>query len=769
MSTPDTPFRSRLTPVSGGSRPPQGATHAEGPEAGTAAARPIRRTSVPQQTDLTLDEVVGRLRLGLTIVRNRWFTALLAAAIAGGGVGYLLLREKPEHTAVTTMLAQSTLDEILASRDPGRERKESQENTLENHLSVMKSRRFSVKLAEEFTPEEKQLVMGPYLEPGETVADASFEKFLASKIGVERERNRDFFTLSFRHRDPDIAVMVANRMTSAYLKIIQDEIQQANLMASGILKVQADNLKEEITRLEDEQRDFRKRNQIISVEENQGILAERLRRIDQQLANYRVERVKLETQLAKAREDLDKNPLPFDNTLLANFGNNQQMRQDLDRLTAQRQILSSRYGSRHAKMREIDASIRGTRETITKNFQLALHDLESQYANARMIEGSLAKEFDEAFDAVIEVGKRGNRLELLESEVTAKREALASLLRRVNNANLVSNIPSDVMRVIDPAYISWPAFSPKVLAIAAISLFAGLAFIITPLILHLFDQRITSSTDIERELGVELLGGIPRLGGVRVADRPHVVQDHLLPQKIEPFMSITAQLELISSQPRCRTFLVTSAVPGEGKSMVVSNLAAAFTKIGRRTLIVDCDLRRPTQHLLHRTDEERGLMAWAQEGFPMQDLFSLNSPLGVRCLPGGTHLIGAGGEDPQPMQYLISSHTIDLLEELKNHYDTILIDTPPAGLFQDALVLTRTTGETLFIAREAYAPLAQIRRSLADLRKTAAPPLGLVLNDFSASNLNPRLAYSSQYKGYRYKAPTPRSVPRKRPQPGALT
>lgn len=765
MPSPDLPFRNRIATPTGGSRP-----HVHGEAAAShGSARAARKGTPAQSGDLTLAEFVGRVRTGMAIIRNRWFAALLAAVAVGALVGYAMLRGKPEHIAITTLLAQSTLDEILDSRETARERKDAQENLLQNHLSVMNSRRFSVKLAQEFSQSERERLMDPYLGPDDVATDASFEQFLAARIDAERERNRDFFTLSFRHQDPDMAVMVANRMTAAYLKVVQDELQQANLTASGILKAQAEMLKVEISELEDEHRDFRKQNHIISDEGSEGILAERLRRIDQQLATFRVERVKLETQLMKAREDLAANPLPFDNTLLANFGNNQELRQELDRLTAQREVLATRYGSRHAKMREIDGSIRSTRDTVEKNFALALRDLESQYANARLIETNLTNEFDEAFEAVIESGRLSQQLQIFVSEIAAKREALTDLLRRINNAEMLSKIPSDVMRVIDPAFIARPRLSRTVMAGVFIFFFGGIGFVATPLLLHLFDQRITSATDIESELGTELLGGVPRMTGVTAAERPHVVRDGIHPDKIEPFMAIVAQLELISAQPGCRTFLVTSAVPGEGKSTVVSNLGAAFSKLGRRTLIIDSDLRRPTQHLLHRSEDDRGLMAWARAGYPMENLFGADSPLGVQCLIEGAHLIGAGGEDSQPMAYLISEQTAVLFEELKSHYDVILIDTPPAGLFQDALVLTRTRGETLFVAREAYAPVAQIRRALADLRKTAAPPLGVILNDFSSSTLNPRLAYSTSYRGYRYRVKPARPPAWKSTKPGALT
>lgn len=143
-------------------------------------------------------------------------------------------------------------------------------------------------------------------------------------------------------------------------------------------------------------------------------------------------------------------------------------------------------------------------------------------------------------------------------------------------------------------------------------------------------------------------------------------------------------------------------------------------------------------------------MSWAGAGCPMDDLFGEYSPLGIQRLANGSYLLPSGGVCPQPGQLLVSRKIESLFELLKERYDVIIVDTPPAGLFPDALVLAQSVGETLLIAREAKAPVSQIRRVIADIDKTAAPILGVILNDYSTNSLNPRLAYSGTYESYSY-------------------
>jgi len=341
-----------------------------------------------------------------------------------------------------------------------------------------------------------------------------------------------------------------------------------------------------------------------------------------------------------------------------------------------------------------------------------------------------------------------NNLFVLASEIKAKREALDALLRRVNQAGVLSKIPTDIMHVIDPAYIKAPR-TPKHVILAALAvLVGGGAFVGTPLLFHLLDQRIKAVTDVEKEFGTDLLGGIPKLSGISASDRPHVVRDTIDLAKVEPFLGIIAQLELLATNSAPNTFLVTSTVPGEGKSLIVSNLAAGFTRIGKRTLVIDADLRRPVQHEFHQIPNDRGLLAWASAGFPLKDIFNSNGLLGIQVLPDGTHLLPAGGRDPQPTRFLVSTYVATLYEQLRNSYDVLLIDTPLAGLFPDALVLARYAQSTLLVARETYAAAAHIRRTISDIDKTPAPVLGLILNAFSSLNLNPRLAYGASYAGY---------------------
>lgn len=727
--------------------------HGTLPLPGLTSATPVTAPGSGYATpsgDLTLAELAALIQSGIAIIRSRIVSALIAAVIVAIAFGLLISRIRPESTAVTTMLAQNSLDQILRVGAEQRRDSTETENSLRNHLSVMQSHRFTVMLATAFTDAEMAAIQTPYLKEGVAPSRASFEELLTSKISTERERGREFFTIKFSHPNPDVAVMVADRVTAAYLKLVQDEFQKANVDATNLLQLQANTLQGEISKLEDQRRDYRLQEGIISVEDNQGLIVERLKRLDQSLSDIRVQRVRLETQVSEAKTDLSHSPTPFENPILANYGNNVLLRQTLDQLNNQRDVLAQRYGPNHPKMKEVLLQIDATVKTLRNNFDLAFRDLQAQLDIVRTTEKQLQSDFNDSFTASIGIEKKANRYLILGAEIDAKRGTLTELLNKVNRTVVTSQLPADTMRVVDPAYLDKPRLPKSVLLAAVGMIFAFGAFVTVPFVLHAFDARLRGTSDIEKTLGKELVGCVPQLNQVRAEDRPHIVRNNVDLDHVESFTSMASQVEFNSKHKAPRVIVITSTLPGEGKSMMASNLAAAFTKFGRKTLIIDCDFRRPTQHLIHGIAQPNGFLTWAKSGYPAAGLLEINGALGITVLPDGTHLIPSGGDDAQPGQYLVAKATETLFQSLRRSYDAIIIDTPPVGLFQDALILSRYAQESILVAREAKAPVAQIKRVLADLDRGPAPALGVIFNDFSPRSASAVVGYRHEAAKYGY-------------------
>jgi capsular exopolysaccharide synthesis family protein len=710
--------------------------------------------NVHGQEELTLSDIGPLVRQLIVQIRARWLAGVIAGLLVTGGTAWLFFHSPREFTAETTMLAQSPLDKILNPNDPnaGAENNQmTEENNLRNHLSVMTSRTFLQRVADSLTPDEKAAVIAPYPNKTKESNNDYLLDLLDSKIDIDRERGRDFFTIDVRHRVPSVAVMLAERFTSDYLAYLQSEFSTASQSATVLLQQQADALSAQMRAIEDKRREYRKTYNLISVEENESIISERLRRINAALSDVRVLRVGYELQLKQAQDALAASPTPYNNSVLATFGNTPDLRTQLDTMKAQRDVLGTQYGPNHPKMIEINGNISGLQRSIEGNFQTALGDLQGKYELAVASEKQLNTELTSAFNQSLDIDKLASSFNTLGDELDAKQKTQAELLKKIADTALSGQLPANVMSVVDPAFEKQSSIKREILFGLLVMMLGSMAFVGTPVMMHLFDERLTASADLESVLGKELLGAVPRFAKTREEDRPQIVRDNVDFASVEAFLSIVGQLDLVSKQPLPRRLLITSTLPGEGKSMVASNLAATYTRLGRRTLLVDCDFRRPTQNLLQQVGEGCGLLTNAAAGFPATpSMFYPGGSLGIVTLPDGTFFLPSGGTDAQPTRYLIANGIAALFDQLGTEFDVVIVDTPPAGVFQDALILAKYCHETILITRDGKAQTAQVQRVIGDLDKTLAPVVGVVLNAFAPGATHPQMAYRHLADKYGY-------------------
>jgi capsular exopolysaccharide synthesis family protein len=686
----------------------------------------------------------------LHIIRSRWLLAVFAGVMAGSASGIALFKARPiEATAETTLLAESPLDQILNPSGNSAADSDHQETTLTNHLSVMMSRNFIRRVAESFSPEQSLEIQRPYLKKGQLESLENLTAILTAKINVEREREKDFFTITVKHLSEPTALMIANRFTAVYLELVQLELRTANQAAANILGKQAAELSREINAIEDQRREYRRQHNLISAQENETILEDRIKVVNLARSDLRVQRAKLEAEVTQARDDLANSSLPFTNSTLSAYGGMQLLRQQLDSLLVEKDVLSLRYGPNHAKMLEVEGNVAATRAELVRNYKLAFADLQSQLDLAIEAEKGLNSEFDVAFNQSLELGRLATQLNALGQQADDKRKTLDDLFERIGKASIDKGLPADLLRIVDAGYIRRSLVPMFIVYLGIIGVFTVGAFGGVPLAVNFFDEKINENVDLESKLRVDVIGVIPRLGRVHKDQRQHIVRDNLDLLYAESFLNMASQVDLVSRKKIPRRIVVTSTLPGEGKSTLASNLASAYTRLGRKTVLVDCDFRKPLLRGTGNAECDSGLLNWARAGFNFEaGLLDVGGLVSATVLADGTTLIPAGASDHQPARFLIAEGMARFFALLGEEFEIVIVDTPPAGVFQDALIIARHCDDTLFLARAGKANIDQLTRILHDFNKTAAPAVGLVLNGFSATANNRRLGYRGQYPKY---------------------
>jgi capsular exopolysaccharide synthesis family protein len=275
-------------------------------------------------------------------------------------------------------------------------------------------------------------------------------------------------------------------------------------------------------------------------------------------------------------------------------------------------------------------------------------------------------------------------------------------------------------------------------------------FVFVEGLLLLLNDRVRSPWDVETFLGADLLGSVPNMSDADARRHHRLLLDAPNGREAEPLLAIYSSARARSQIDSPKAVLVTSTVAEEGRSLVAANLAAAFARHGKRTLLVDCDLRTPSLHHAFDRPNDAGLVAWFTRGATLPDATSPSSDvdLGLVNVAPGLDLLRAGGRSDHPSAIFEHPAFARLLVRLKQDYDQVVVDSPPLGVATDALLVAQNTDEVVFVCRAGRAQRRHVRLYLHALRQTGNQILGVVLNGIRPRRLR-RHADDHYYRSYK--------------------
>jgi tyrosine-protein kinase Etk/Wzc len=283
---------------------------------------------------------------------------------------------------------------------------------------------------------------------------------------------------------------------------------------------------------------------------------------------------------------------------------------------------------------------------------------------------------------------------------------------------------------------------------AIIGLGLGISIVV---ILSFLDSTIRTPDEVESQ-NVPLLATVPMInhpsqpltldataGADKLRFTPHRAS-YLDPRSsvAESYRALRTSIQFAEFDKPIQTIAISSSAPQEGKSTTSSNLGIVMAQMGRRTVIVDTDLRRPVLHSVFAVQREPGLTnvlferATIQEGIKETDIPNL-------------FILPCGVIPPNPAELLGSQRMAHLLEELRTMFDVIILDTPPVVAVTDALILGRLADATLLVARADVTRTDALVRAVESVERSGSRFLGVILNNFNVSN-----AYGSYYRYYQY-------------------
>ncbi len=311
------------------------------------------------------------------------------------------------------------------------------------------------------------------------------------------------------------------------------------------------------------------------------------------------------------------------------------------------------------------------------------------------------------------------------------------LLQKRAEAGLSEASTTSDIVVVNPP-VAGAAITPKPLQNYGIALGLGLLLPLLGFVLaEMLNNKIQSREDIEQVTNLTVLGGI---GHNPVTD-PLVVLTKPKSGLAESFRALRSNLNYYTGKKDRQVFLVTSSIPGEGKSFTSLNLASVFALSGKRTLVIGADLRRPKLFEELNLRNEKGLSQYLSGMVTLDAIIQSSAITNLFLLPGGA-------TPPNPSELLLKPEMKALMTQLQERFDVIILDTPPLGFVTDALVLAPLVDHVLYVVRQNFTPREALHALQDFVDHGQLPHASIVFNDLRRSGMG--YGYDSYGYGYGY-------------------
>jgi len=545
---------------------------------------------------------------------------------------------------------------------------------------------------------------------------------------VEPIRRTRLAKVTFEWEDPEMAARALSHLVKTYIEDYRR--RRLGITAEGLeaLKAKAADLRPRVEKRAQALQQFMAKHNMVSLEDNQDIVKERLKEISTNLTAVEAERIQLESRYRNIQEAAaGKRPLDD----LPEVNNNPVIRDlklELVKVNQEIENFGERFGSNHPEMRRMNARRAVLKGRLDDEINGILASAEADFDRIRRQEEELRRALSLQEKKVMDQNRMAVEYNLLKDSHESTNASYRSIIKRIEEIEIASAAGTKEDNVFEitppkvPTEASFPRKKRSLALAALVGLILGWSL---SFLLHSLDGSVKSTEDVEDELGLPVLGHVPR--SARGNSGPNGADLYSLENPrgsfAESFRSLQTSIALARAGDPIRRLLVTSATPSEGKDLVCVNTAIAIARNGKRVLLIDADMRRPRQHKVFGVSSRSGLsnlLAGRGDAGPLERVRPTVVP-GVSLLP-------AGPIPPDPMELVASDRMREVLDLLEPHFDVLVLNSPPVMAVSDPVVLSRIADGTLLVVRALVTRREAARRALEILKRADARLLGAVLN-----------------------------------------
>ncbi|MGL4512440.1 MAG: GumC family protein [Lacipirellulaceae bacterium] len=655
--------------------------------------------------------------------KARWLI-VFGALVGGLGAWALLERTTPRYTSVSQVLVEQGVQAVLGAEYAG---VAQTGKWLATQASLMRSSEILGNVVRR--PEIAEL-------PTITGAGENAIGLVHKELKVTVGQYDDLISVSMELPRGKDAALLVNTVVSEYTAFVKGDHQTKSHDTVTKLQVTKVRLDQELDERRAALDDFRRKHVALSVQvNNDNVINRRFAGLSEELNTTELELLQAKARYNRAMRMYES---PQQRPYLMETATSQhstsrtadlasQVRQLEQQLTAEK----ASWGDGYPRVRMLKESLDSMKADLAEQqdqvIEAYVDSLRQEYEILTSKRDELQRAFDKQFDLATQVSGQVIELEALEGAVERalkERESIDDKIKRLSLTEEVGGLNVSVVEVAGeskrPSYPSRERFLGAGIALGSLLGF-GLAFL-----RDLLDQRLKSIDEISSALQLPLVGLIPFNG--RVASRQDggmLVAKQPRSPAAEAVRSLRTSVYLGLAAQDSRVFVVTSPAPGDGKSTVASNLAISMAQVGQRVLLIDADMRKPTQHEIFDVENNVGLSSVLASRRPADDAIV---PAGVDRLD----LLPCGKRPTNPVELLNDGYFASLLDELATRYDRIVIDSPPIMPVADARAIAAMADCTLLVLRAEVSTRRASVSARDELWRVRAQRIGVVVNGVPA-------------------------------------
>ncbi|OWK27842.1 GumC family protein [Sphingomonas dokdonensis] len=687
----------------------------------------------------------------------RWryvIIGITVACILLGLVATLLMT--PKYTAEVTVEISRESNRVTDFQGVEREASVADQEFYQTQYGLLQSRSLAERVAtqlrlvddskffERFGVSDSdpafQEVNGRYPASGRAVRQRIAGEVLLDNLNVTPVRLSRLVDVSFTSPDPAFSAKVANAWAENFIQTNLERKIQATSYGRNLLQRQLGQLKERLNESQRQLVAYASAQRIINLPAQSGgdgrltsersIIADDLAALNASLAQATADRIQAEARYEQAGR------AGASTEALRNQAINS-LRQRRAELAADYQKLMTQFEPEYPAAKAIQSQIDQLDRSIGREEGRVSGSLQADYREAVERERALNSKVEQLKASYLDLRRRSIQYNIYQQEVDTNRALYDGLLQRFKEIGVAGGVGVNNVTVVDPADIPQRPSSPRLLLNLALAVIAGLGLgVLAAFALEQIDESFADPEEVERRLGLPLLGSVPKL-------TEGTPKEALLDRKstlVDAYLAVQTNLTFSTEHGVPRSFAVTSTRPAEGKSTTALALATMLARAQRKVILVDGDMRSPSVHHLGGVDHDRGLSNFLAG---QDDITSLTFPMSDL----GFTAMSAGPIPPNAAELLTGTRLQTLIERLLQSYDHVVIDSPPVmGLADAPLIASRVEG-VIYAVESHGIRSTMVKTALSRLASANARVIGGVLTKFETGKAHHGYGYEYGY-GY---------------------